>query len=137
MGASCAAILSLSAIEPAVKKRIHTFMSTSDIHLEHQFRKSRGEALELIGEMVTYARSLCDDVEFSPMDAGRSDPQFLFQVLKVAVECGATTLNIPDTVGYTAPRESADLMAFLRSLNDPKARNWKAPAPPARSSEPR
>ncbi|MDP9312862.1 MAG: 2-isopropylmalate synthase, partial [Chloroflexota bacterium] len=66
-----------TAIKPAAKARIHTFMSTSDIHLEHQFRKSRGEALELIGEMVTYARSLCSDVEFSPMDAGRTDPEYL------------------------------------------------------------
>src|SRR5215211_6848813 len=103
-----------SAIQPAVKKRIHTFMSTSDIHLEHQFRKSRGEALELIGEMVSYARSLCDDVEFSPMDAGRSDPQFLYQVLKVAIECGATTLNIPDTVGYTTPEEYYNMIDGIR-----------------------
>jgi len=103
-----------TAIEPAAKKRIHTFMSTSDIHLEHQFRKSRGEALELIGEMVTYARSLCDDVEFSPMDAGRSDPQFLYQVVKVAIECGATTLNIPDTVGYTTPEEYQAMIDGIR-----------------------
>ncbi|HRC76081.1 MAG TPA: 2-isopropylmalate synthase [Kouleothrix sp.] len=103
-----------SAIEPAAHKRIHTFMSTSDIHLEHQFRKSRGEALELIGEMVTYARSLCDDVEFSPMDAGRSDPQFLKEVLKVAIECGATTLNIPDTVGYTTPEEYYAMIDGIR-----------------------
>ena len=103
-----------TAIEPAAKKRIHTFMSTSDIHLEHQFRKSRGEALELIGEMVSYARSLCDDVEFSPMDAGRSDPKFLYEVLKVAVECGATTLNIPDTVGYTTPEEYYAMIDGIR-----------------------
>jgi 2-isopropylmalate synthase len=94
-----------TAIKPAAKKRIHTFMSTSDIHLEHQFRKSRGEALELIGETVTYARSLCDDIEFSPMDAGRTDPEFLHAALKIAIECGATTLNIPDTVGYMTPDE--------------------------------
>src|SRR5918912_2376879 len=111
-----------SAIEPAAHKRIHTFMSTSDIHLEHQFRKSRGEALELIGEMVTYARSLCEDVEFSPMDAGRSDPQFLYQVLKVAVECGATTLNIPDTVGYTTPEEYYNMIDGIRR-NVPGAEN--------------
>jgi 2-isopropylmalate synthase len=103
-----------TAIQPAAKKRIHTFMSTSDIHLQHQFRKSRGEALELIGEMVSYARSLCEDVEFSPMDAGRSDPAFLYQVLKVAIECGATTLNIPDTVGYTTPEEYFALIDGIR-----------------------
>jgi 2-isopropylmalate synthase len=103
-----------SAIQPAANKRIHTFMSTSDIHLEHQFRKSRGECLELIGEMVSYARSLCDDVEFSPMDATRSDPEFLFQALAIAVECGATTLNIPDTVGYATPQEYGALIAAIR-----------------------
>ena len=103
-----------SAIQPAAKKRIHTFMSTSDIHLEHQFRKSRGECLELIGEMVSYARSLCEDVEFSPMDATRSDHEFLFQALKIAIECGATTLNIPDTVGYATPQEYGDLIAAIR-----------------------
>lgn len=111
-----------SAIQPAVKKRIHTFMSTSDIHLEHQFRKSRGEALELIGEMVTYARSLCDDIEFSPMDATRSEPQFLYQVLKIAIECGATTLNIPDTVGYSTPEEYYDMIDGIRR-NVPGAEN--------------
>ncbi len=99
-----------SAIQPAVHKRIHTFMSTSDIHLEHQFRKTRGEALELIGEMVTYARSLCEDVEFSPMDATRSEVAYLYEAIRIAIECGATTLNIPDTVGYTTPEEYAELI---------------------------
>jgi 2-isopropylmalate synthase len=103
-----------TAIKPAAKKRIHTFMSTSDIHLEHQFRKSRGEALELIGETVTYARSLCDDVEFSPMDAGRTDPEYLYEALKIAVECGATTLNIPDTVGYMTPDEYGAMIRGIR-----------------------
>ncbi len=104
-----------SAIQPAANKRIHTFMSTSDIHLEHQFRKSRGEALELIGEMVSFARSLCDDVEFSPMDATRSDIPFLYEALKIAIECGATTLNIPDTVGYSTPEEYGALIAGIRA----------------------
>jgi 2-isopropylmalate synthase len=103
-----------TAIEPAAKKRIHTFLSTSDIHIEHQLRTTRGEVLESVGEMVSYARSLCDDVEFSPMDAGRSDPQFLYEVLKIAVECGATTLNIPDTVGYTTPEEYYAMIAGIR-----------------------
>lgn len=103
-----------TAIQPAAKKRIHTFMSTSDIHLEHQFRKTRGEALELIGEMVTYARSLCEDVEFSPMDATRSEPEYLFEALRIAIECGATTLNIPDTVGYATPQEYGALIAAIR-----------------------
>lgn len=102
-----------SAIQPAAKKRIHTFMSTSDIHLEHQFRKTREEALVIIREMVSFARSLCDDVEFSPMDAGRSDPLFLRQAVAVAIEAGATTLNIPDTVGYLTPDEYG---AMIRDL---------------------
>jgi 2-isopropylmalate synthase len=111
-----------TAIQPAAKKRIHTFMSTSDIHLEHQFKKSRGEALELIGEMVSYARSLCEDIEFSPMDASRSDSEYLYQVLKVAIECGATTLNIPDTVGYATPEEYGTLIAGIRA-NVPGAKD--------------
>ncbi|MFQ3663086.1 MAG: 2-isopropylmalate synthase [Chloroflexaceae bacterium] len=102
-----------SAIQPAAKKRIHTFMSTSDIHLEHQFRKTREEALVIIREMVSFARSLCDDVEFSPMDAGRSDPLFLRQAVATAIEAGATTLNIPDTVGYLTPDEYG---AMIRDL---------------------
>jgi 2-isopropylmalate synthase len=102
-----------TAIQPAVKRRIHTFMSTSDIHLEHQFRKTRDEALQLIAETVAYARSLCADVEFSPMDAGRTEPQFLHRALAVAIEAGATTLNIPDTVGYMTPDEYG---AMIRNI---------------------
>jgi 2-isopropylmalate synthase len=101
------------AIQPAAKKRIHTFMSTSDIHLEHQFRKTRAQCLELIREMVGYARSLCEDIEFSPMDAGRTDPAFLREAVAVAVAAGATTLNIPDTVGYLTPDEYG---AMIRDL---------------------
>jgi 2-isopropylmalate synthase len=103
-----------SAIEPAAKKRIHTFLATSDIHMESKLRMSRGQVLETVGEMVSYARSLCEDVEFSPEDAGRSDPQFLYEVLKIAIECGATTLNIPDTVGYTTPEEYFALIDGIR-----------------------
>ncbi|MFN3372982.1 MAG: 2-isopropylmalate synthase [Chloroflexus sp.] len=103
-----------SAIQPAAKKRIHTFMSTSDIHLEYQFRKTRSEALQLIHEMVSYARSLCEDVEFSPMDAGRTDPLFLREAVAVAVAAGATTLNIPDTVGYLTPDEYGAMIRDLR-----------------------
>jgi len=103
-----------SAIQPAAKKRIHTFMSTSDIHLEYQFRKTRAEALALIHEMVSYARSLCEDVEFSPMDAGRTDPLFLREAVAVAVAAGATTLNIPDTVGYLTPDEYGAMIRDLR-----------------------
>ncbi|MFV9505224.1 MAG: 2-isopropylmalate synthase [Oscillochloridaceae bacterium umkhey_bin13] len=102
-----------TAIQPATNKRIHTFMSTSDIHLEHQFRKTRTQCLEIIDEMVRFACSLCDDVEFSPMDAGRSDPIFLREAVAVAVAAGATTLNIPDTVGYLTPDEYGAMIKDL------------------------
>jgi len=88
-----------SAVQWAKRPRIHTFLATSDIHLEHKLRISRNDCIEQVGEFVSYARSFCSDVEFSPEDAGRSDPEFLWQVLAVAVQAGATTLNIPDTVG--------------------------------------
>lgn len=103
-----------TAIQPAAKKRIHTFISTSDIHIEHQLRSTREAVLAKAREMVRYARSLCDDVEFSPMDASRSDPEFMYQVLAAAIEEGATTLNIPDTVGYATPEEYGALIAGIR-----------------------
>ncbi|NJN66575.1 MAG: 2-isopropylmalate synthase [Chloroflexaceae bacterium] len=103
-----------TAIQPAVKKRIHTFISTSDIHIEHQLRSTREAVLEKAREMVRYARSLCDDVEFSPMDASRSDPAYLYQVLAAAVEEGATTLNIPDTVGYATTEEYGEMIDGIR-----------------------
>lgn len=99
-----------SAIQPAAKKRIHTFLSTSDIHIEHQFKSTRDKMRERAREMVRYARSLCDDIEFSPMDATRSDPEYMCEVLTAVVAEGATTLNIPDTVGYTTPDEYAALI---------------------------
>ncbi len=97
----------------ATHPRIHTFLATSDIHLEHKLRMSRDEVVDRVGEMVTYAKSLCEDVEFSPEDAGRSDPEFLYRVLAVAIEAGATTLNIPDTVGYTTPDEFGALIGGI------------------------
>jgi 2-isopropylmalate synthase len=102
------------AVQSAVRPRIHTFLATSDIHMEHKLRMNRSEVLETVGDMVQYARSLCQDVEFSPEDAGRSDPDFLVQVVGVAIQAGATTINIPDTVGYTTPEEFGGLIAYLR-----------------------
>lgn len=102
------------AVQGAVRPRIHTFLATSDIHMEHKLRMSRDDVLETVGDMVQYARSLCNDVEFSPEDAGRSDPEFLVKVLEVAIKAGATTLNIPDTVGYTTPEEYGGLIRYLR-----------------------
>jgi len=98
------------ALAPAVKGRIHTFISTSDIHLEYQLKKSRSEVLDIAQEMVAYAKSFMDDVEFSPMDAVRTDSEYLYQVLEAAISAGATTVNIPDTVGYTTPTEFGALI---------------------------
>lgn len=98
------------ALKPATKARIHTFISTSDIHLKYQLKKSREEVLAIAQEMVAYAKSFLDDVEFSPMDAARSDPEYLYQVLEGAIAAGATTINIPDTVGYMTPSEFGDLI---------------------------
>ena len=110
------------AVKPALRPRIHTFLATSDIHMEHKLRMSRDQVLETVGDMVQYARSLCDDIEFSPEDAGRSDPRFLEQVLAVAIQAGATTLNIPDTVGYTTPEEYGGLIKYLHD-NVPGAKD--------------
>ncbi len=101
------------AVKVAPKHRIHTFLATSDIHLKHKLRMDREECIDQVIESVTFASSLCSDVEFSPEDAGRSDPDFLVQVLGEAIKAGATTLNIPDTVGYTAPEEYGWLINYL------------------------
>jgi len=102
------------ALKPAVHGRIHTFIATSDIHLKHKLKKSRSEVLAIAEEMVGYAKSLIDDVEFSPEDAGRSEPEFLYQVLERAIAAGATTINIPDTVGYTVPSEFGALIRGIK-----------------------
>ena len=103
------------ALRDAEHPRIHVFISASDIHLAHQLRKSREQVLDMAGEMVARARGYVDDVEFSPMDATRSDPEYLMQMLEIAIEAGATTLNIPDTVGYTTPTEFGKLIADIRA----------------------
>jgi len=101
------------AISPAPKKRIHTFIATSDIHLKHKLKKSRKDVLQIVPEMVNYAKSLVDDVEFSCEDASRSDPDFLYEVIQLAISAGATTINIPDTVGFTTPSEFGKLIADI------------------------
>ena len=101
------------AVAPAPRRRIHTFIATSDIHLEYKLRKSRQEVLAIVPDMVAYAHSLVDDVEFSCEDAGRSDPEFLYEVIEAAIAAGATTINIPDTVGYTTPTEFGELIAGI------------------------
>ncbi|HEY9819987.1 MAG TPA: 2-isopropylmalate synthase [Candidatus Sericytochromatia bacterium] len=102
------------SLKPAVNARIHTFISTSDIHLEYQLKKSRAEVLAIAEEMVAYAKSFMDDVEFSTMDATRTDPEYLYQVLERAIAAGATTINIPDTVGYTTPSEFGALIKGIK-----------------------
>ena len=103
------------AVEPAAKPRIHTFIATSDLHLEHKLKMSRSKVIDRTRKMVAHAKSYCDDVEFSTEDAGRSDPAFLVEVLSHAIEAGATTLNIPDTVGYITPDEYFELIRRLRA----------------------
>ncbi|MEM7554565.1 MAG: 2-isopropylmalate synthase [Cyanobacteria bacterium P01_A01_bin.84] len=98
------------AIKPAAHQRIHTFISTSDIHLKYQLKKTQKEVLAIAEDMVAYAKSLVEDVEFSPMDASRSEPEFLHRVLEAAINAGATTINIPDTVGYCTPKEIEKLI---------------------------
>jgi len=102
------------AIKPAAHGRIHTFIATSDIHMQYKLRKSREEVLQIAPEMVAYAKTFTDDVEFSPEDAGRSDPEFLYQVLEAAIAAGATTVNIPDTVGYLTPVEFGQLIKGIK-----------------------
>ncbi|MFQ5780775.1 MAG: 2-isopropylmalate synthase, partial [Nitrospiria bacterium] len=95
--------------------RIHTFISTSDIHLKYQFRLTRDEALRRAVEVVQRARGYVDDVEFSPMDATRSEEAYLCEVLEAVIAAGAQTVNIPDTVGYTTPQEFGQLIQAIRS----------------------
>ncbi|HLJ28115.1 MAG TPA: 2-isopropylmalate synthase [Candidatus Angelobacter sp.] len=102
------------ALSHAKRPRIHTFLATSDLHLEYKLKITRQQALDQTYESVAYARSLCDDVEFSPEDATRSDIGFLCQVLEAAVSAGATVLNIPDTVGYAVPDEFGHLIRTIR-----------------------
>jgi len=102
------------ALEGAARPRIHTFVATSDIHLEHKLRKTRSEVLRMTREAVRLARSLTEDVEFSAEDATRSDLNFLCEVFAAAVEEGARTLNVPDTVGYTTPTEFREVVSAVR-----------------------
>jgi 2-isopropylmalate synthase len=101
------------AIEPAAKSRIHTFLASSDLHLEAKLKITRAEALEQAAQSVRLARTFTDDVEFSAEDATRTDPDFLVKIVTAAVQAGATTINIPDTVGYTTPDEYAATFRML------------------------
>jgi 2-isopropylmalate synthase len=102
------------ALKDAAHPRIHIFLATSDIHLQYKLRITRDECLAQAREAVRFAKSLCNDVEFSPEDATRTDPDFLCRVLEAVIEAGATTLNIPDTVGFTIPTEFGELIQTIR-----------------------
>jgi len=102
------------ALQPAARPRIHVFLATSDIHLQYKLRITRDQCVAQAREAIRLAKSFCDDVEFSPEDATRTEPDFLCRVLDAVVEAGATTVNIPDTVGYTVPAEFAELIALIR-----------------------
>jgi 2-isopropylmalate synthase len=103
------------SIEPAPRSRIHTFLSTSDLHLAAKLQITREQALDQIAEMVALARSYAEDVEFSPEDATRTDRDFLIKVCEVAIQAGATTLNLPDTVGYCVPQDYAQMFLDVRA----------------------
>ncbi len=98
------------AIKKAKQPRIHVFLSASDIHLLYQLKKTREEILQISRDMVARAKKYTDDVEFSPMDASRTEPGYIYQILEAVIEAGATTVNIPDTVGYAIPQEYGDLI---------------------------
>jgi 2-isopropylmalate synthase len=102
------------ALQFADRARIHVFLASSDLHLEYKLKISRAEALDLTGESVRLARSLVDDVEFSPEDATRSERNFLVEMVRIAIEAGATTINMPDTVGYTTPEEYGQMFREVR-----------------------
>jgi 2-isopropylmalate synthase len=103
------------AVEPAARNRIHVFLASSDLHLEAKLKISRAQALENAAEAVHLARSFVDDVEFSTEDGTRSDLNFLIEMITVAIQAGATTINIPDTVGYTTPAEYKQLFETVRA----------------------
>ena len=110
----------LEALEPAASPRLHVFLATSDLHLKVKLNITREQALEAIGSMIRYGRQHVAEVEFSAEDAGRTDIDFLCQVCRVAVDAGATILNLPDTVGYAVPEEYGAMFLKVREyLGDP------------------
>ena len=111
----------IEALEPAVAPRLHVFLATSDLHLRVKLNMTREQALEAIGAMIRYGRQHVGEVEFSAEDAGRTDIDFLCQVCRVAVDAGATVLNLPDTVGYAVPEEYGAMFTKVREyLGDPE-----------------
>ena len=110
----------IEALEPAAASRLHIFLATSDLHLQAKLKMTREQALEAINSMIRYGRQHVGEIEFSAEDAGRTDIDFLCEVCRVAVAAGATTLNLPDTVGYAVPEEYAAMFLRVREyLGDP------------------
>jgi len=111
----------IEALEPAAASRLHIFLATSDLHLQVKLNMTREQCLEAIGSMIRFGRQHVGEVEFSAEDAGRTDIDFLCQVCRVAVDAGATTLNLPDTVGYAVPEEYGAMFTRVREyLDDPQ-----------------
>jgi 2-isopropylmalate synthase len=102
------------AIKYSKKPRIHTFIATSEIHMKHKLNMTGEEVLNKAAEMVAYAKGLCNDIEFSPEDATRTDVEFLYRIIEAVIEAGATIINIPDTVGYSTPKEFGDLISGIK-----------------------
>ena len=103
------------AVSAAQRKRVHVFVATSEIHRKYKLEMAKDEIIKRASDAVRMARELCDDVEFSPEDASRTEPSYLAEVVSAVIEAGASTVNIPDTVGYTVPGEFADLFTYLRA----------------------
>ncbi len=103
-----------AAVRDAAHPQIHMVLSVSDIHIERKLRSNRAEVLRRGVEAVAYARSLCGQVQYSPEDAGRADPDYLYETLEAVTDAGATVVNIPDTTGYTLPHEFGELIASIR-----------------------
>lgn len=105
----------IESLRYAKKKRIHLFIATSDIHMQHKLHMSEEEVLIKVRQMVKYAKSLCEDIEFSLEDATRTNKDFMVKVISIAIESGATTINIPDTVGYITPIEYQKIIQYIKS----------------------
>ena len=103
-----------SAVRDAAKPRLHVFLATSAIHREHKLNMAKEQIIHTAVEGVRYARSLCADIEFSPEDASRTELEFLREVVEAVIEAGATTINVPDTVGYTVPEEFHEVFDYLK-----------------------
>ena len=104
------------AVKDSERPRIHTFCSTSDIHIQHQMQNTRDDVRGLVRASVSQAKALCDDVEFSPMDATRAEPEFNAEIIQIAIDEGATTVNVPDTVGYDTPDEYGEFLTRMYEL---------------------